>query len=151
MNIKLTKTLNGFVPSDAETNEWFEKLTMGQVVHADFKKMRNYKFHKKFFTLLAFSYQYWLPGEIDSKWGVPEKNPEQFRKNVTILAGYYTMVINIDGSVSPKAKSISFANMEQEEFDKLYNAVLTVLMKKILVDMSIEEVEDLTDKFLSFA
>jgi hypothetical protein len=43
--------------------------------------------------------------------------------------------------------------MDNEEFEKLYNAVLNVLLKRVnvLCDMTADEVNDLVDKVLSFA
>ena len=151
MHVKLTKTMNGFIPTDKETIDWFNKLKIGQVVHSDFKKMRNYGFHKKMFALLNLAYSYWEPGEITSKYGTPEKNFDRFRKDVTILAGFFHTEIRLDGSIRVCADSISFASMDNEEFQKLYEAVLTVLMDKILVNMDRETIEDLMDKFLQFA
>jgi hypothetical protein len=151
MNIKLTKTPIGFVPVDPESGEWANKIKIGQVVHADFKRMRNYAFHKKLFALLNLAYEYWEPGEINSEYGKPEKNFERFRKDLTILAGYY----HVEHSLSQKhmkisADSISFAKMDAETFEKLYNRILDVIMKKILPNMSKDEIETLTNKFLEF-
>ena len=152
MKIRLTKTPVGFIPVDPESGEWANKIKMGQVVHADFKKMRNYKFHRKFFALLNLAYEYWEPGEIDRKWGAPEKNFKRFRKEVTKMAGYY----HVEYSLLDKkgfrivADSISFGKMEEKDFEKLYNSVITVIMEKLLPDMSKDEIETLTDKFLEF-
>jgi hypothetical protein len=151
MNVNLTKTPVGFIPADSESGEWANKIKIGQVVHADFKRMRNYKFHKKLFALLNLAYEYWQPGEINSEYGIPEKSFERFRKDLTILAGYY----HVEHSLSRKhmrieADSISFAKMDNETFEKLYNSILGVITKKILPNMSRDEIETLTDKFLEF-
>ena len=150
MKIRLTKTPIGFVPVDPESGEWANKIKLGQVVHADFKKMRNYKFHRKFFALLNLAYEYWEPGEIDTKYGKPEKNFERFRKDLTILAGEYHILHRLNGTFKPEANSISFAKMDEKTFENLYNRVLDVIMKKILPDMSKDEIETLTNKFLEF-
>jgi hypothetical protein len=151
MKLTFLKSQYGLIPETPESIEWFEKLKLGQGVSGEFKKVRNYHFHKKMFALLNLGFEYWEPGEIDTKWGKPEKNFDVFRKNVTILAGYGEPVFNIDGTFKMEAKSISFASMDEEEFQELYQKVLTVLMNKILTNMSEDEIEDLTEKFLSFA
>ncbi len=151
MKVTLTKSRLGLVPADPESNEWYEKIKFGATVHSDFKKFRNYEFHKKLFSLLTLAFDYWQPGEINSKYGKPEKSFDRFRKDVTILAGYYHTEIRLDGTVRVCADSISFAKMDHETFEKLYQNVLTVLMDKILTTISKEEIEDLTQKMMSFA
>ena len=151
MKVLLLKTQLGLIPENSATSEWFDKIKPGQVVRGDFKKVRNYAFHRKFFALLNLAYEYWTPGEIDTKWGKPQKHFDTFRKNVTVLAGWGEPVFNIDGTFKMQPKSISFASMDNEEFQALYNAVLDVLMKRILTGMDREEVERLTERFLEFA
>ena len=138
------------VPENTATGEWYGKLKLGQVVRGDFKKVRNYAFHRKFFALLNLAYEYWEPGEIDTKWGKPQKHFETFRKNVIVLAGFGEPVFNIDGTFRVQAKSISFSSMDEHEFQQVYNAVLDVLMKRILTGMNRDEVEQLTERFLEF-
>ena len=104
-------------------------------------------------ALLNLGFSYWVPGDVSSKYGVPEKNFDRFRYDVTILAGYYHNVIRLDGSVRVEPDSISFANMDEDTFSKLYQNILTVLLKHIpMMDkMGEEEIDRLTDKFLEFA
>lgn len=152
MHIALIKTYSGFVPADEKTDEWSQKIKLGSVVHSDFKQMRNAAFHRKLFTLFNLAFEYWEPGEIDSKYGKPEKNFDRFRKDLTILAGYYHLVIRLDGSTRIEADSLSFGSMEQETFDSLYQAILTVIMERIpvLQDMKQNEIDELVNKVLSF-
>ena len=149
----IIKTLNGFAPGDAETQEFHGKLKLGEAVHSDFKRMRNAAFHRKLFALLNLAFEYWEPVSIDTKWGTPEKNFDRFRQDVTILAGYYHNVFRLDGSFRIEADSIAFGNMDQDTFDGLYSKVLDVLMVRIpmLSKMTKEEIDDLTNKVLEFA
>lgn len=151
MKLSFIKTPYGLAPDDPNSKEWFEKVKLGQGIKGEFKRVRNYKFHKKLFALLNLAYEYWEPGEINTKWGKPQKHFETFRKNAIILAGYGEPVFNIDGTFKMEAKSISFANMDEHEFQDLYSKVLDVLLERSLKGMSRDEVEDLTEKFLSFA
>jgi len=151
MNVNLTKVPSGFIPTDPNTQELWEKLKMGQVIHGDFKKVRNYRFLKKYFALLNIAFDNWEPGEINSKYGVPEKNFERFRADVTILAGYFDTTVRLDGSVRVEPKSISFAQMDEEEFEKLYNKTIDVLLKHVYDNgMTAEDVNNLVNHILEF-
>ena len=51
-----------------------------------------------------------------------------------------------------EAKSISWAKMDEDEFERLYSAVLDVLLAKVYGrNMSNEEMDDLVNQYLSFA
>ncbi len=152
MKIILIKTPHGYQPHSPETIEWDEKNSVGEVVHADFKKMRNAGFHRKLFALLQLAFQYWEPGEIDSKYGTPQKNFDRFRKDLIILAGFYNIVVRLDGSTRIEAQSISFGSMDNNEFEKMYNKVLDVILAKIPVmcSMSKKEIDLAVEAFLHF-
>jgi len=153
MKAILIKSPMGFIPNSSETDDWYRSIKLGQVIHGEFRKMRNAGFHRKFFALLDLAFEYWEPGEINSKYGVPEKNFERFRKDLIILAGYFHLVIRLDGTTRPEADSISFAKMDNDEFQKLYSNVLNVILKKIpmMAEIGEERINELTDKFLEFA
>lgn len=153
MHITLIKTQTGFAPADPETEEFAKKIKIGSVIHSDFKRMRNYEFHKKLFALLNLAFEYWEPGIVSSKYGIPIKSFEQFRHDLIILAGYYHTEIRLNGSVRVVPDSISFSNMEQDTFEKLYQNVLTVIMDKIPVldKMTEDEINDLVNKVIAFA
>jgi len=152
-HIILIKTPGAWANGDPETVEFHSKIKLGESIHADFKRMRNAAFHRKLFSLLILGFEYWEPPDLITKWGKPEKNFERFRKDVTILAGYYHNVFRLDGTFRIEADSISFGNMEQGIFDKLYQNVLTVLLKRIpmMAKIGADEIDNLTDKFLGFA
>ena len=151
MLITLTKTHVGFIPADPATEEWCKKVKIGQGIHGRFKKVRNYAFLKKYFALLTVAYDNWDPGEISSQYGVPEKNFERFRADVTILSGYYETTIRLDGSVRIEPKSISFAKMDEDEFEKLYNATIDVLIKHVYKQgLDKDELDAIVEQYLSF-
>ena len=153
MNPNMMKTLTGWLPADADSEEWHKKKKLGSVCRFKTTEIRNYRFLKKFFALLNLGFEYWTPGVISCDYGVPEKNFERFRKDVTILAGYYHTVIRLDGTVRIEADSISFAKMDDDTFSKLYGSVLDVLVKRISVlnKMGKEETNRAVDKLLEFA
>ena len=122
------------------------------MVSGEFKKVRNYRFLKKYFALLKIGFDNWTPGLINSKYGIPEKNFKRFRADLTILAGYYETTIRLDGSVRVEPKSISFAGMEEEEFSELYSKTIDVLIKHVYnASMTPEEIDETVNKYLQFA
>ena len=152
MEVILTKTRAGLIPNDPQSNEWFNKLKLGADVHGDFRQYRNAAFHRKYFALLNVAFDHWHPGEVDSKHGKPEKNFDAFRRDLAILSGFYEVVIRLDGSTRIEAKSISFAKMDQEQFQQLYDKTITVLIKKVYGrGWTPEQVDELVEKYLRFA
>lgn len=151
MEISLVKTNRALAPADPHADEYLDRLKQGAYLLADVRQPRNAKFHRKFMALLRCGYEYWEPGEVSTQYGTPEKNFDQFREDVTILAGFYVPVVRTDGSVRIKAKSISFASMDEEEFERLYQSVLTVLLERVLVGMDEQEIERITNHLLSYA
>ena len=152
MHISLMKIPSGWANADKQAEELHGKTKMGNIIHSDFKKMRNPKFHAKYFALLNIGFDNWSPKAIDTKYGVPEKNFERFRKDTTILAGFYDVTFRLDGSTRIEAKSISFANMSEDEFEDLYSKTIDVLLKYVYdKDMTKEEIDNIVAKYLEFA
>lgn len=120
MKIYLKKAYEGyFTPADDEAAEWAVKQKVGAVVYADFKQARNYLFHKKYFGMLKIAFQ--NQEEYASL--------ETLREAVQIAAGHYEIICLLDGRKGLKSKTISFASMKQEEFERLYSDVLDVVLK----------------------
>ena len=139
MDAIFNKTLAGLAPADEATAEWLQKIKVGQVVKGKFSQLRNYQFHRKYFAMLNVAFEYWEPGEINCKYGQPEKNFDRFREDLQILAGYSDIHHRLDGSFRVVSKSISFGTMNNDEFTKVYNAVLNVILQRIMAGMSAEE------------
>lgn len=152
MKIVLQKMPNGWANANEEAEELHRATKLGQYVHADFRRMRNSGFHRKFFALLNIAFDAWEPGKVTSKHGVPEKNFERFRKDLIILAGRYHVVVRLNGETAIEPESISFGKMDQDEFEKLYSAVIDVILKRIpTLGSSRENIDNLVEKVLAFA
>ena len=122
-------------------------------MHGNLRQHRILWRHKKYFALLNLAFENWEPGEIDSKYGKPMKNFDRFRKDVAILTGHYDLVIRVDGSSRPEAKSISFAKMDQSEFEGLYSKTIDLLVEKIYGkdNMTPEQMDKLVMEFIRFS
>lgn len=132
------------IPDDKQTADFIDRLKYSQIFTADFKRPRNYLFHKKYFALIKYAYENWEPQEFkDAEWKgvVPEKSFDRFRKDLIILSGRYHAVYRVDGSVRIEAESISFASMSEESFAELYDATINVILKKILTNYSREDID----------
>jgi hypothetical protein len=152
MKTHLVKTLSGLLSFDPDTEAWYKKIKLGGVVQGDFKTVRNPKFLRKWFALLNVGFDNWLPGEVNSKYGVPAKNFERFRADVIILCGFYDNVVRLDGSVRIEPKSVSFAKMTEESFEDLYSKTIDVMLKYVYdKEMTPEKLNKIVDQYLSFA
>lgn len=154
VTLALTKTSSGaLLPATAADAEKIGKLKVGQVLRGEWKKQRNYKFHCKWWTLVEFAFDHWEPGEIDDhrlKGQAPEKNLERFRKDLIILTGRYEATHRLDGTVRIEAKSISFASMDNEEFEKLYSDTINVILKHVLKNYSFDQLDGVVANLMSF-
>jgi hypothetical protein len=120
MKITLIKQLNNTFKIAFDSDfEKAKKIKVGEPLEYEYKQLRNIKFHRKLFALLNMVFQ---NQEIYN-------NIEHLRKDLTIEAGYYDLRANIHGEEIKEAKSISFANMDQDEFDSYYSAVLDTVVK----------------------
>ena len=91
----------------------------------------------KYFALLNFAFENWEPTCLvkEARNAVrlsPEKNFDQFREDIIILAGFYNTFWRVDGTPRIKAKSISFGSMDEIEFEKLYTATIDAIVKHVL-------------------
>lgn len=149
--IVLMKVSNILVPHDEAAAAFIQKMKAGELTHADFKRVRNYKFHKKFFALLDFAFEQWEPSGELTYQGMPvAKNKERFRKDLIILAGFYESTVNLKGDIRLEAKSISFGLMNEIEFEQLYNATVDVVLRRILTNYSKQDLDNVINQLLSF-
>lgn len=140
----------GLVPADTPAQDYLQKIKLGDVVQVVVKRVRNYKFHKKLFALFNFAFDNWDAPVVMTKWGAARKTFDRFRKDITILAGYYEIVVRVDGSTVVEAKSLKFANMDQDTFDKLYTDVWHVIQDRILKDYLEDDLERVLEQLAQF-
>lgn len=120
------------VPADETSRETISRWPAGQGLHVRVTRARNIKFHRKFFAMLQVAFEAWDPELKTYGDEVAVKNFDRFRKDVMILAGFYNATVNLKGEIRLEALSISFANMDEDEFEKVYSKVAEVLLAKVL-------------------
>ena len=144
-------------PADEEAEAVLSKIGHGEIVKGEFRRWRNYRFHKKFFALLKFAFDIWCERgtgqavEYKGMTALPSFN--RFRKDVIILAGRYETSVRVDGSVRVEAKSISFEKMQPEEFEALYDKTIDVILHKVIPQVSLtgDELRDAVNVAVGFA
>jgi len=149
---------NGFLDSDKKSWNGFWRrlinLEPGEIAQAEMSIPRNYKFHKKFFGLLDVGFEAWEPNRVRKsyKGRAMEKNREQFREDVTILAGFYEQTFDLKGRMVIRAQSISFAKMDDAEFEGLYSAVIDVLLREVCTTYKGRaELDAVVERVINFA
>jgi hypothetical protein len=95
----------------------------GKEMVCTFTIPRNLKFHKKYMALINTA--------LDM--ADTEYTAEQFRKICTIGAGYVDW-FHFEGQAIPIPKSISFASMDDSEFERLYQDTITFICQKWVLD-----------------
>ena len=171
--LALIRTAQGLVPATEADRETIQCWKAGQVIHGKFTKMRNARFHGKFFAMLDLAWEYWepvggliprqemrgirglakffeaqngRPGQLSNavdayiagleqaraeRFPSVDKSREAFREWVTIEAGHFHLVRTPDG-VRKEAKSISWASMDDTQFEPLYRDVFNTCWRLVL-------------------
>lgn len=142
--IIVAKTVQGFLqPMYQDGIEFLKKFGIGKELNAAITRPRNYVFHKKLFALFDVGFAFWdeYHPSVMHKGRPVIKDPERFRKDITILAGHYHYVTNINGDIRLEADSINYASMSQEEVEKLYSEIINVMLKKVFENADIDAAE----------
>lgn len=117
-DIFLTRTLHGLSAADDEAKEVLRGWKIGTTLRAKVSRMRNASHHRKFFALLNTVWQ--ACGEY--------KTPESLLVNLKFRMGHTEEVLIVSsGEVLHIPRSISFAAMDQIEFDDFYERALAEL------------------------
>lgn len=172
-DVCLIRTAQGLVPATEADRETIQKWKSGERVHGKFARMRNGRFHGKFFEMLDLAWNYWepvgglvprqemrgiqglakyfedlngRPGQLQAavqayiekleadraeRFPVVDKSREAFREWVTVEAGHYNLVQTPDG-IRKEAKSIAWAQMDEDSFGQLYRDVFAACWRLVL-------------------
>jgi hypothetical protein len=154
--ILLMKTPQGsLVPLDTDEAGKLKRFKVGASISAEVKAIRNGQFHRKMFALLRFCYEHFEEMRRGTRqWrDMPVMTSfDRFREELIIMAGYYTPVFNIKGEVKVNAKSLSYANCEPEEFERIYSDVIDAALKYVFngIDMNNARLRGIVDQLLQF-
>jgi hypothetical protein len=130
--IDLQNRIKPLYNSDYDT---LKRIKKNEPLEINAVNKRNYKFHKKVMALFNIGFE--NQEQI--------KSFDNYRKIVTMKAGYYTTEIT-DKGVAYFAESISYANMEQQTFEDLFNRLLDVISKQL--DTAAFEIRNQIEDFM---
>ena len=147
MKLNMQKQPGGILsPADDIAAEYLTKLKTGEWYEVEIKRTRNPKHHKKVFAFFNFAFAYWR-GQGKYEFMDEAAQFDRFRKDLTILAGYRNEVYKYDGSVRIEAKSLSFGNMDQTEFEEFATAMQNAAMRTIFQGANERVIQELMSFF----
>lgn len=150
-DIVLMKVPGGaLVPVDQQGIDYLTKLKLGVGVKVKVTKHNNVLFHRKMFALLGLAFDAWDAPPLEYRGEPIAKTIEQFREDITILAGFYETSVRLDGSIRFTAKSWSFEKMDDEEKERLYNSIINVVLERILTKYTRDDLDAVVEQLLRF-
>lgn len=134
-------------PATDEDKQKVDKIAVGEPVMLKHVKVRNPRHHRLYFAFVHKVYEN-IPhdmeytkhpetGEEVKRW--PE--PENFRKQMEMYAGYYTESITLKGELRLEPKSIKYEELDEMGFKELHKNVKRVIGKRILPSIDTEIVD----------
>lgn len=155
MELHMLKSPAGsLVPMGDDEAESLRRIRSGAVVRCQISEMRNGKFHRKAFSLLKLCYEQFRENVAPAEYKGRQAAPcfDTWREQFIILAGHYDVTFDIQGKIRLKAKSLSFANCSQEEFEAIYSSLINCALKHAYHGtMTESELRSIVDQVLSYA
>lgn len=143
MKFLVTNTPRGLVPLGDDDFEEKKKLKLGQTYSVEVKVARNVDFHRKYFALIAYAWEF-----LNEQETATFKSKDNFRKYLEISAGHCDVIFHprLQEFVEIP-KSISFGKMDNTAFSELYERVKDVIFSIIGDRVPREEFERLLIDF----
>ena len=147
MKVNMVKMAGGnLVPVDDISAEKLTKFKTGAVYPVEIKQPRNPLFHGKVFAFFNFCFEHW-DGQACFEYLDHSAQFDEFRGELTVMAGYYIKVWHpFTGDLRLVPMSIAYGNMEQDEFEQLYSALIRTAIDKIFFDCDV----NIENKLMSF-
>lgn len=145
MEIYVAKKFGSLRPFSSEDAEKFAELTEDQPYKIKVSRPRNVKFHAKYFALLNIVKNSLPEGfALTTPTGetIPVNSVNSLLWHIKMQNGHYEEKMTLGGRITYEAKSISFASMDEHEFQKFYSESIDVILKYFLVGADREELEE---------
>lgn len=135
MEIHLVRTSLGLQAFSDEDYEELKKVKVGSVVKAKIVMPRNVKFHRKFFALINAAWDC-----LTEQQRTNLRSKEAFREQLLIVSGFSEPVFDLNGNkFLERAKSISFAKMDEPAFNEVYSRVLDTILTILVANRVTED------------
>lgn len=125
MDILMSRSLGGLRPIDEAGEQMLSKISQGRLVRVVVTQPRNIRHHRMFFALLNAVYKN-LPETVD----IPSL--EALLGAMKLAVGHYDVYTSSNGHEFRIPKSISFASMDQTEFDAFFSKCCDVINKHFI-------------------
>lgn len=130
MEIHLVRTSTGLRPYTDDDYEEMKKIKVGSIVKANIVRPRNIKFHRKFFSLIRAAWDC-----LTEQQRTNLRSIDTFREQLLITSGFIEPLYDLNGQkFLERAKSISFAKMDEPAFNEVYNRVLDTIITILYAD-----------------
>lgn len=127
--VQLRRESTGFQPDSQYDYDQLASVHIGDVVTANVRLARNPQFHKKGFALLQKLF--------DNQDHFEDF--EKFREWMQIAAGVVETTIGPDGETYYKVKSLAWDKMDEIQFERVYQAFVTVAYEKLGAEWALQE------------
>lgn len=125
-----------FTPAYNSDHEKAKKLPIGEILEHTVTRPRNPGFHRKYFAMINCIHHC-----LNENQMISYPQVENLREAVLIMTGHYTITALPDGTNHKKAKSISFASMDDIEFERVYSDTLDTALQHFLHGLTQEDFE----------
>lgn len=126
----MQRTLGGLKATDAAGEEALAKIKPGQEVKVEITRPRHIVYHRKYFALLNVIYPH----------QAIYPTMTSFRGAIAVALGFGETVKLSRGRSIIIPQSISFASMDQTEFEQLYDKTVELIVTRILPGIDREDV-----------
>lgn len=137
-------------PLDQPTADYIDRCPPGAGLQATVKQYNNPAFHRKLFALLQHAYDVWEPRDVLYRGEPVRKNFEAFRRDVTIMAGFGDVYVDLQGRLRLIARSLDFGRMSQTEREALFSALVDVVLTRILTNYTRADLDNVLAQTLAF-
>ena len=134
----MRRTLTGLRPTDAIGGEALERVPLNEDVKVEITRPRRIKFHRKFFALLnaVFAHQ--------STYATMNT----FRAAIEVALGFGETIKLPDGRTIIIPKSISFASLDQAEFEQLFDRAVELIVTRIIPGLDSDDLRREVDDII---
>lgn len=142
-DIHAIKTPDGALMPVPEDVDELDYIGQGEMVSITVTKKRNIYYHRKFFAMLKACWE--LEAICEHFASIDE-----LRAWLTVRCGWCDTYHFDDNIVAKIPKSISFAKMDDMEFNAFYNKAVNVVLNQFLPEFKPDDFLDYLDQFAGF-